>query len=98
MNKIELLPKDLHVNNEHYQLGMWVTAFARLCIGYRHIFGKKDTLFSVCIEPEHKPISIAETKGWFLNNGIGNAVSVDDACDEILNYIEMNKEQFKIDA
>lgn len=90
MNKIELLPKDLHVNNKDYQLGMWVTAFARLCIGYRHIFDKKDTLFSVCVEPEHKPVSIAETKGWFLNNGIGNAVSVDDACDEILNYIELN--------
>ncbi len=89
MNKIELLPKDLHVNNEHYQLGMWVTAFGRLCIGYRHIFGKKDTLFSVCVEPEHKPVSVAETKGWLLNEYVGNAVSVDDACDELLAYIEL---------
>ena len=97
MNKIELLPKDIMFENEYYQLGMWVTAFSRLCIGYKHILDRNETLFSVCVEPERAPISISETKGWFLNGLIGNAVSVDDACEELLDYIEKNKEDFKVE-
>ena len=90
MNKIELLPKDLHVNNDHYQLGMWVTFFGNLCIGYRHIFDKcKGSLFSVCIEPENEPVSIRSTETSCINSYIGNAKTVDDACEEILSYIEM---------
>lgn len=97
MNKIELLPKDIYYNNDLYQLNMWITAFRRLCIGYRLAFNvKHDSLFSVCIEPENKPHEITNHNSGLINAGIGNAVSVDDACDELLNYIEKNKEDFKI--
>ena len=95
MNKIELLPKDLYYNETLYQVEMWVTAFGRLCIGYRNSLDvKHEALFSVCVEPENTPRSIPSTIG-FLNEYIGNAVSVDDACEEILDYIEMNKDAFK---
>ena len=97
MNKIELLPKDIYYNDDLYQLNMWVTAFGRLCIGYRMALNsKRDSLFSVCVEPENKPHEITDPNSGWINAGIGNAVSVDDACDELLNYIEKNKEDFKI--
>ena len=95
MNKIELLPKDIRFNNEHYQINMWVTAFGKLCIGYRHIFNINEFLFSVCVEPENQPHSIVERGSGWLNEGIGNTVSLDDACEEILDYIKKNKEDFK---
>lgn len=97
MNKIELLPKDIYYNDELYQLNMWVTAFGRLCIGYRLALNlKHDSLFSVCVEPENEPHAISDLNSGWINAGIGNAVSIDDACEEILNYIEKNKEDFKI--
>ena len=96
MNKIELLPKDIYYNDDLYQLNMWVTGFGRLCIGYRmSLNSKHDSLFSVCVEPENKPHEIVDRNSDWINAGIGNAVSVDDACDELLNYIEKNKEDFK---
>ena len=98
MNKIELLPKDIYFNDDLYQLGMWVTAFGKLCIGYNLAFNShKDPLFSVYIEPENEPHAITDPNSGWLNAGIGNAVSVDDACEEILDYIEKNKEDFKVD-
>ena len=95
MNKIELLPKDIYYKDDLYQVSMWVTALDRLCIGYRNPFKPmKYSLFSVCVEPENEPISIASTIGCF-NEYVGNAVSVDDACEELLDWIEKNKEDFK---
>lgn len=97
MNKIELLPKDIYYNDKLYQLNMWVTAFGRFCIGYRlAINSKHDSLFSVCVEPENAPRSITEPYSNWINAGIGNAVSVDDACEELLAYIDEHKEDFKI--
>lgn len=96
MNKIELLPKDIYYKDNLYQVAMWVTAFGRLCIGYRNSIDiKHEVLFSVCIEPENHPHSIIERGSGWLNEGIGNTVSVDDACEELLDYIEKNKEAFK---
>lgn len=98
MNKIELLPKDIRFNDDLYQLGMWVTAFGRLCIGYSLVFNSnKEHLFSVCVEPENEPHAITDPNSGWLNAGIGNAVSVDDACEMILEYIEKRKEDFKVD-
>ena len=95
MNKIELLPKDIYYKDDLYQVGMWVTAFDRLCIGYRNLLDvNHKALFSVCVEPENTPRSISSTIG-FLNEYIGNAVSVDDACEELLDWIDKNKEDFK---
>ena len=97
MNKIELLPKDIYFENTLYQLGMWVTAFGRLCIGYRKSLDPThESLFSVCVEPENEPHAIVDRNSEWINAGIGNAVSVDDACEELLDYIEKNKEDFKI--
>ena len=95
MNKIELLPKNIYYNNDLYQIRMWVTFRDRLCIGYRDPLDKNlNSLFSVCVEPENEPRTIESTIG-FLNEYIGNMKSVDDACDELLNWIEKNKENFK---
>ncbi len=94
MNKIELLPKSIYYKDDLYQIAMWVTGFDRLCIGYRNMFNRDDHLFSVCVEPENTPRSIASTIG-FYNEYIGNALSVDDACDELLDWIEKNKDDFK---
>ena len=95
MNKIELLPKNLYYNDVLYQVRMWVTAWGNLCIGYINPLNKQfESLFSVCIEPNNPPRSIASTVG-FLNEYVGNAVSVDDACEELLDWIEKNKEDFK---
>ena len=95
MNKIELLPKDIYYKDALYQVAMWVTAFGRLCIGYRNPFDvKHESLFSVCVEPENNPRSIPSTIGY-LNEYIGNMQTVDDACDELLDWIGKNKEDFK---
>lgn len=97
MNKIELLPKDIYFENTLYQLRMWVTAFGRLCIGYRKSLDPThESLFSVCVEPENEPHAIVDCNSEWINAGIGNAVSVDDACEELLDYIKKNKEDFKI--
>lgn len=103
MNKIELLPKDIYFEDTLYQLSLWVTGFGRLCIGYRNAIGyhkpgdfNKNHLCSVCVEPENEPHEIVDRNSEWINAGIGNAVSVDDACDELMNYIEKNKEDFKI--
>ena len=96
MNKIELLPNDIYYKDDLYQIAMWVTAFGRLCIGYRNPLNvKRDSLFSVCVEPENKPHSITESNSNWINAGIGNAISVDDACEELMAYIAEHKEDFK---
>jgi len=95
MNKIELLPKDIYYKNDLYQIRMWVTFKNRLCIGYIDPLNKNlNSLFSVCIEPENEPRTIESTIG-FLNEYVGNMKSIDDACEELLDWIEKNKEKFK---
>ena len=96
MNKIELLPKAIIYKEQLFQLGMWITAFDRLCIGYRHVFNMTENLFCVCVEPEHTPVSIIETENAWINSYIGNSRNVDDACEEILSYIEKRKNKFDI--
>ena len=97
MNKIELLPKEIYYKDNVYHIRMWLTAFGKLCLGYCNPLDPKSSnaLFSVCVEPENHPHSIVERGNGWMNEGIGNTVSVDDACEEILDYIEKNKEDFK---
>ena len=98
MNKIELLPKDIYFNDELYQIGLWVTAFGRLCIGYRMALDTKhESLFSVCVEPENEPRKIDDTIGY-LNEYIGNARTLDEACEELVNYIEKHKKEFRYET
>ena len=42
-----------------------------------------------------KTISIEDTIGYF-NEYIGNAKTVDDACDELMKWINQNKEKYRI--
>lgn len=97
MNKIELLPKEIYYKDDVYHIRMWLTAFGCLCLGYCNPLDLKSSnvLFSVCVEPENHPHSIVEHDNGWMNEGIGNTVSLDDACEEILDYIEKNKENFK---
>lgn len=95
MNKIEQLPKEFYYRGDLYSLAMWVTAWKRLCIGYRKALDKsQSSLFSVCVEP-NDPISIEDTIGYF-NEYIGNAKTIDDACDELMKWINQNKEKYRI--
>lgn len=97
MNKIELLPKDIYYKDDLYQVRMWVTAFGRLCIGYRMTFGTNHSvLFSVCVEPENTSIDIKEPGSGWMNEGIGNTRTLDYACDMLQNYINKNSDEFKI--
>lgn len=88
MNKIELLPKTIVVNDIRYDIGMWVTAWDRLCIGYRDPFNRSCCdLCSVCVEPENEPTKIEDTIGCDINDGVGNARTIDDAIEMIKEYI-----------
>jgi hypothetical protein len=94
MNIIETLPKTIEVNNEHYQLEVHVTAWDNLCIGYIEMFKKegaqwREHICSVCVEPDHEPRKIEDTIGY-LNEGIGNARTLDDAALMLKEYVEKN--------
>lgn len=97
MNKVELLPKDLYYKDDLYQLRMWVTAFGRLCIGYKLTFDvNHKALFSVCVEPENGPIDIKDPGSGWINWNVGNTRTLDDACDMLQNYINKHSDEFKI--
>jgi len=88
MNKVELLPKDFYYKDDLYQLSLWVTAWNKLCIGYRNALASKhDSLFCVCVEPQNEPTDIKEPGSGWLNEGIGNTRNIDDACDMLQKYI-----------
>ena len=88
MNKVELLPKEFYYKDDLYQIAMWVTMFGRLCIGYRNPLDvNHKSLCSVCVEPENDQYDIKEPGSGWLNEGIGNAKTLDDACDMLNKYI-----------
>jgi len=86
MNKVELLPKDLKINDKWYQPRLYITAWGKWCIAYKNMVDLNDHLCSVCVEPENEPRTIESTIGC-LNEYIGNAKTLDDACDMITKYI-----------
>lgn len=97
MNIIETLPKNIETNDKVYSIAVWVTFLNRLVIGYRNAFDKSDCLVSVCVEPENDPITPDETKGCAINEGIGNAKSLDEAAAMVADYIfkhDYNKKTF----
>lgn len=92
MNIIETLPKTFEVDNVLYTLEMHITAWDRLCIGYREAFKKegawtRESICSVCVEPENEPRKIEDTIGY-LNEGVGNARTLDDAALILKKYVE----------
>lgn len=87
MNKIELLQKDIKINDKWYEPHIYLTAWNNWCVSYRNINNHKDYLCSVCVEPEKEPIKIEDTIGC-LNEYIGNAKTFDDAIDMITNYLK----------
>lgn len=94
MNIIETLPRTINVNGVHYQIELHVTIFDKLCISYREMFKKegafgRESICSVCVEPENEPRKIEDTIGC-LNEGIGNARTLDDAAIMLKEYVENN--------
>ena len=94
MNIIETLPKTFEYNDTMYTLSLHVTAWDRLCICYREMLRKTPTsvreiLCSVCVESENKPRKIEDTIGY-LNEGVGNARTLDDAALMLKEYVEKN--------
>jgi len=87
MNKIELLPKDIKIGDKWYQPRIYLTAWGNWCIAYKDICNKTaHHLCSVCIEPNNEPLKIEDTIGC-INEKVGNARTIDDAVDMIIDYI-----------
>ena len=61
MNKVELLPKNLKINDKWYQPRLYITAFGKWCIAYKNMGDLNDHLCSVCVEPENEPRKIEDT-------------------------------------
>lgn len=87
MNKIELLPRAIKVNDNYYEPSLYLTAWGKWCISYRNVVDKKDYICSVTVEPEHEPIKIEDTIGC-INEYIGNTKNIDDAIDMIATYLK----------
>lgn len=102
MNKLEKLPKHLTYKNGWYSLRVWVTAWDRLCVGYR-LIDNDDTLptnildtlptniLSFVVE-QNNDVFIPDTiepKG--LNDNIGNCKTLDDCIDNLICQIERFK-------
>ena len=94
MNKLETLPKHVNYKNGWYSLRVWVTAWDRLCVGYR-LIDNDDTLptniLSFVVEKNNDvflPDTI-EPKG--LNDNIGNCKTLDDCIDNLMCQIERFK-------
>ena len=86
MNKIEMLPKTFEYGGVLYTLSMHVTVFDKLCLCYKEMLGNRAIVYSVCVEPDKNPVKIEDTIGCF-NEYIGNARTLDDAADMLLEYI-----------
>ena len=96
MNKLEKLPKHLNYKNGWYSLRVWVTAWDRLCVGYRRIDSAGDdtlpiNILSFVVE-QNNDVFIPDTiepKG--LNDNIGNCKTLDDCIDNLICQIERFK-------
>ena len=101
MNKLEKLPKHLTYKNGWYSLRVWVTAWDRLCVGYRLVDNSGDVIsgddnlpvyiLSFVVE-QNNDVFIPDTiepKG--LNDNIGNCKTLDDCIDNLMCQIERFK-------
>lgn len=50
MNTIELLPKEIEVNDEIYGLRMHITAWGKICLCYSNEMKPNDRIFSQVVE------------------------------------------------
>ena len=101
MNKLEKLPKNVNYKNGCYSLRVWVTAWNRLCVGYRLIDNAGDdtlpvNILSFVVE-QNNDVFIPDTiepKG--LNDNIGNCKTLDDCIDNLICQIERFKSKIKV--
>ena len=101
MNKLEKLPKHVDYKNGWYSLRVWVTAWDRLCVGYRLIDSASDNtlhtnILSFVVE-QNNDVFIPDTiepKG--LNDNIGNCKTLDDCIDNLICQIERFKSKIKV--
>ena len=99
MNKLEKLPKHVTYKSGWYSLRVWVTAWDRLCVGYRLIdsasYDPYDTLptniLSFVVE-QNNDVFIPDTiEPTDLNDNIGNCKTLDDCIDNLICQIERFK-------
>lgn len=88
MNKIEELEKNVKVNGIIYQPRLFLNAWDNWCITYSDVLNRSNHLCSVTVEPDNEPMSIEESLKSWINPGIGNARTLDDAVDMIKKYIK----------
>lgn len=84
MNTIEKLPKQIQIEQKIYEPRIYVTAWEKWCITYH---AEHEKAFSVVVESDREPLNIEDTENS-LNKNIGNARTLDDAVEMILNYID----------
>ena len=86
MNTLELLPKSIDYKGSTFFLRVWVTAWNKLCVGYKDLLGKKDisgntkTILCYVVEKDKKeyiPTIIEETETSGFNEHIGNCTTLD---------------------
>ena len=96
MNKLEKLPKHVNYKNGWYSLRVWVTAWDRLCVGYRLIDSAGDdtlptNILSFVVE-QNNDVFIPDTiEPKCLNDNIGNCKTLDDCIDNLICQIERFK-------
>ena len=88
MNKIEELEKKVEVNGIIYQPRLFLNGWDNWCVTYSDILNRSNHLCSVTVEPDNEPKSIEESLESWINSGIGNARTLDDAVDMINEYIK----------
>lgn len=84
MNAIENLPKVIVIEKKFFEPRIYITAWEKWCISYQNLAERKKA-FSVVVE-DREPLNIEDTENS-LNTNIGNARTLDDAVEMILNYI-----------
>ena len=52
MNSIELLPKEIEVNDKIYGLSLYITAWHKICLCYSNEMKLNDTILSQVVESE----------------------------------------------
>lgn len=88
MNKIETLPLSVEHEEKHYVCKIFGNIFGNWCISYVEFLNENNYICSVCVEPENEPKDIQSVPSGCFNGRIGNARTLDDAADMILDYLK----------
>lgn len=88
INDIEKLPKSFEKNGETFMLGMGVTAWNKLVIGYNHITNKSQKLISIVVDGQKGESHYLEMiNGKDFEHYIGSADTLEDAVNQLAEIV-----------